>query len=142
MSSNPLLFCVLDAAYSVPAKFQHKVIESFCQDRGLNKGFYGTEDQSTVRNGLYLDWKIDNLDNKYAGIVVYSFHQYAKCGAFFSMVKRLINGHKLFCSASEDIVLSSEEEFNEFFYHATIASVSIENRLKPFSYSLRLEHTG
>lgn len=128
MSSKELLFCILDSEYSVASGNQHQTISTFCGQRGYSKGFYGTEDQSTIQSGLYLESKISTLDLKYGGIVIYSIYQYKACVNFYSLIKTLIRNGKVFCSASENIVLANEHQFDDFFEHATLSSISLDNR--------------
>lgn len=128
MSSNKLLFCILDADYSVAARNQHQTINAFCDQKGFSKGFYGTEDQSTIKSGLYLESKINTLDLKYGGIIIFSIHQYKACIKFYSLVKTLVKNGKVFCAASENIVLRNERQFDYFFECATLSAISLENR--------------
>jgi len=128
MSSNKLLFCILDADYSVAARNQHQTINAFCDQRGFSKGFYGTEDKATIKDGLYLQSKTSTLDQKYGGIVVFSIHQYKDCTKFYSLVKTLLKNGKVFCAASENIVLMNERQFDYFFECATLSAISLESR--------------
>jgi len=128
MSSNKLLFCILDADYLVASRNQHQTINSFCDQRGFSKGFYGTEDQSTIEELLYFESKINTLDQKYEGIVIFSIHQYKACTKFFILVKALVKKGKVFCAASEDIAITSECEFDDFFDFATVSAISLNNR--------------
>jgi len=128
MNSKNLLFCILDSRYSVSNRIQHQVISSFCDERGFVKGFYGAEDPSAIQSSLYLKWKIDTLDPKYVGLVIFSMHQYQPCDRLLPIVKTLVSNGKVFCAASENVAIANEREFDEFFEMVTISTTSIENR--------------
>jgi hypothetical protein len=134
MNYKKLLFCILDSEYSVSNRIQHQIISSFCDQREFTKGFYGAEDPSMIEHGLYFESKINTLDPKYGGIIIFSIHQYRACVKFFSLVKTLVTSGKIFCAASENIVIASEKEFDNFFEFATVSTISYENRRNVRNY--------
>lgn len=110
-----MLYSIIDCKFQISSYLQHKIINDFAIQNLESIGFYGTEDFNTVNESLYLKHKIDNLDQHYNGIILFSISQYSHSSFLFEAIKKLLDVNKIFLAAEEKIVIKNKYDFEKNF---------------------------
>ena len=108
------LFCILDAKYDATAFAQHAINDRFCSKFGVEKGFYGTEDRSTIQKMLYYQWKLTNMHPSDKGLLMHSVSQYTSCTDMIRNFRTAVAYSYVLGFASEGILIRNEKEFDDF----------------------------
>jgi hypothetical protein len=110
-----MLYSIIDCKFQISTYLQHKSINDFAIQNDESIGFYGSEDYNTVNKSLYLKHKIDNIDQLYNGIIIFSISQYSHSSFLFEAINKLLEKNKIFLAAEEKIIIRNKYDYERNF---------------------------